>query len=197
MARSPRKRPKSKSVAVLVFVALAACSPERLVSAAPKPKPKPKAAAAAEPQAEAGDVMPAYSAKLLDGKSFDVASEKGNVVLLNVWATWCGPCRFETPELQALHEKYDARGLKVVGVSVDEGGDVEVKKFVAENKVTYPIAIDAEGRVASVLRTTVLPTTVLIGRNGRIVWRKIGPVLPNETAALDTLNEKTLRKTSS
>jgi thiol-disulfide isomerase/thioredoxin len=167
------------------------------VSAAPKPKPKPKAAAAAEPQAEAGDVMPAYSAKLLDGKSFDVASEKGNVVLLNVWATWCGPCRFETPELQALHEKYDARGLKVVGISVDEGGDVEVKKFLAENKVTYPIAIDVVGRIANVLRTTVLPTTVLIGRNGRIVWRKIGPVLPNETAALDTLIEQTLRKTSS
>jgi cytochrome c biogenesis protein CcmG/thiol:disulfide interchange protein DsbE len=193
VARSPSKRPKSKSVAVLLFVALAACNRERPVSAAPKPKPKPKTAAAAEPQAEAGDVMPAYSAKLLDGKSFDVASEKGNVVLLNVWATWCGPCRFETPELQALHEKYDARGLRVVGVSVDEGGDVEVKKFVAENKVTYPIAIDAEGRVASVLRTTVLPTTVLIGRNGRIVWRKIGPVLPNETAALDTLIEKTLK----
>jgi cytochrome c biogenesis protein CcmG, thiol:disulfide interchange protein DsbE len=190
VARSPRKRPKSKSVAVLLFVALAACNRERPVSATPKPKPK--AAAAAEPQAEAGDVMPAYSAKLLDGKSFDVATQKGNVVLLNVWATWCGPCRFETPELQALHEKYDARGLKVVGVSVDEGGDAEVKKFVAENKVTYPIAIDAEGRVASVLRTTVLPTTVLIGRNGRIVWRKIGPVMPNETAALDKLIEQTL-----
>lgn len=137
--------------------------------------------------------MPPYSVKLLDGKSFDVASEKGHVVLLNVWATWCGPCRFETPELQALHVKYNARGLEVVGVSVDEGGDAEVKKFVDDNKVTYPIAIDAEGRVANVLRTTVLPTSVLIGRDGRIVWRKIGPVLPNETAALDRLIEQTLK----
>jgi thiol-disulfide isomerase/thioredoxin len=162
--------------------------------AAARPKPKKTAVAS---QTAAGEVMPPYSAKLLDGKSFDVAAEKGNVVLLNVWATWCGPCRFETPELQAIHDKYDARGLKVVGVSVDEGGDAEVKKFVDENKVTYPIAVDAEGRVASVLRTTVLPTSVLIGRDGRIVWRKIGPVLPNETAALDTLIEQTLRKTSS
>ena len=137
--------------------------------------------------------MPAYSAKLLDGKSFDIAAEKGNVVLLNVWATWCGPCRFETPELQALHEKYDAKGFKVVGVSVDEGDPTEVKKFVGENKVTYPIALDPEGRVASVLRTTVLPTSVLIGRDGKIVWRKIGPVLPNETAALDSLIEQTLK----
>jgi len=136
--------------------------------------------------------MPAYSAKLLDGKSFDVAAEKGNVVLLNVWATWCGPCRFETPELQKLHEQYGSRGLKIVGVSVDEGGDAGVKDFVTENKVTYPIAVDGEGRVASALRTTVLPTSVLIGRDGRIVWRKVGAVMPNETAALDTLIEKTL-----
>jgi cytochrome c biogenesis protein CcmG, thiol:disulfide interchange protein DsbE len=164
------------------------------VSSTQKPASAPKSAAArVEPQADAGEIMPAYSAKLLDGKSFDVAAEKGNVVLLNVWATWCGPCRVEIPELQALHNKYDARGFKVVGVSLDEGGDAEVQRFVTENKITYPIAIDAEGRVANVLRTTVLPTSVLIGRNGRIVWRKIGPVLPNETAALDTLIEKTLK----
>src|SRR6266581_3056455 len=141
VARSPRNRQKSKSVAVLLFAALVACSRERHVSSTPKPTPKPKAAAAAEPRAEAGDVMPPYAAKLLDGKSFDVAAEKGNVVLLNVWATWCGPCRFETPELQKLHEKYGSRGLKIVGVSVDEGGDAGVKDFVKENKVTYPIAV--------------------------------------------------------
>src|SRR5260370_5942182 len=192
VARSPRKRPKSnQAAAVLVLVALAACSREGDVSlAAARPKPKPAAVAS---QTGTGEVMPAYSAKLLDGKSFDVAAEKGNVVLLNVWATWCGPCRFETPELQAIHEKYDARGLKVVGVSVDEGGDAEVKKFIDENKVTYPIAVDAEGRVASVLRTTLLPTSVMIGRDARIVWRKIEPVMPNETAALDTLIEQTLK----
>ena len=189
MARSPRKRPKSKSVAVLLLVALAACGRERKVSPTPQSKPKP----AVGSQSEAGDVMPPYAAKLLDGKPFDVAQEKGNVVLLNVWATWCGPCRFETPELQALHRKYATRGLKVVGVSVDEGGDAEVKKFVDENKVTYPIVLDAEGRIANVLRTTVLPTSVLIGRDGRIVWRKIGPVMPNETAALDTLVAQTLK----
>ena len=194
MARSQRKRPKSKSAAILLFAALVACNRERPVSETPKRASTPNPAAArVEPQPDAGEIMPAYSAKLLDGKSFDVSAEKGNVVLLNVWATWCGPCRVEIPELQALHNKYDARGFKVVGVSLDENGDAEVKKFVAEYKVTYPIAIDAEGRVANVLRTTVLPTSVLIGRDGRIVWRKIGPVLPNETAALDTLIEKTLK----
>ena len=136
--------------------------------------------------------MPAYAAKLLDGKSFDVGSEKGNVVLLNVWATWCGPCRFEIPELEALHKKYSDRGLRVVGVSVDESGADTVKQFVAENKMTYPIALDAQGLVANVLRTTVLPTSVIIGRNGRIVWRKIGPVMPNENASVDAVVQQAL-----
>lgn len=134
--------------------------------------------------------MPAYSAKLLDGKPFDTAAEKGNVVLINVWATWCGPCRYEIPELQVLHNKYAARGFKVVGVSVDESGVEGVKQFVDENKITYPIALDAEGRIANVLRTMVLPTSVIVGRDGKILWRKVGAVMPNDTAALDSIVER-------
>jgi cytochrome c biogenesis protein CcmG, thiol:disulfide interchange protein DsbE len=200
VARNQRKRPKSNPAAILLFAALVACNRERPVSATPKPAPAAAAQPAparVEPSADRGEIMPAYSAKLLDGKSFDISSEKGNVVLLNVWATWCGPCRVEIPELQALHKKYNTRGFKVVGVSLDEGGDAEVKKFVAEKDVTYPIAIDAEGRIANILRTTVLPTTVLVGRDGRIVWRKVGAIQPNETAALDTLIEQNLRSPSS
>lgn len=140
--------------------------------------------------------MPAYAAKYLDGQPFDVNAKRGQVVLLNVWATWCGPCRYEVPELQALHEKYRARGFEVVGVSVDEDGADAVKQFVTENKITYPIVLDSAGRVANVLRTTVLPTSVIIDRDGRIIWRKIGAVLPNETAALDAFIQRTVAKKS-
>ena len=84
--------------------------------------------------------------------------------------------------------------LKVIGVSIDEAGLEAVKDFVTENKITYPIALDAEGRVANVLRTTVLPTSVMIGRDGRIVWRKVGAIMPNETTPLATLVEQTLGK---
>ena len=178
---------------LLLLSTIAACSREHHS----KPVVKTTTIHAAEPAAartEVGDVMPAYSATYLDGKTLDLAAEKGNVVLLNVWATWCGPCRFETPELQTLHEKYAQRGFKVIGVSIDEGGLEAVKDFVTENKITYPIALDAEGRVANVLRTTVLPTSVMIGRDGRIVWRKVGAIMPNETAPLATLVEQTLGK---
>jgi len=137
---------------------------------------------------DVGDPMPPYTAAYLDGKPLNLAAEKGNVVFLNVWATWCGPCRFETPELQALHNQYAANGFKVIGVSVDEGETEAVKTFVKEQKITYPIAIDPEGRIANLVQTTVLPTSLLLDRSGRIVWRQIGAIMPNDAklkAAVD------------
>jgi len=121
-----------------------------------------------------GSAMPAYRAELLDGRPFDVAAERGNVVFLNLWATWCGPCRFEIPELEKLHTQYAAQGFKVVGVSLDESGKDAVQQFVTENAMTYPIALDPEGKLANVFQTTVIPTSVLIDRSGKIVWKKYG-----------------------
>jgi len=123
-----------------------------------------------------GDPMPAYSAKKLDGSNYDLGGEKGSVVLVNVWATWCGPCRFEIPELQKLHDEFAKRGFKVVGVSVDQDDTKVVKDFVAEQKMTYPVVLDPDQRIASLLQTTVLPTTVLLDRKGKIVWRMVGAI---------------------
>jgi thiol-disulfide isomerase/thioredoxin len=148
-------------------------------SSAPKTaKEEPELASA---RTDVGDPMPPYTAKYLDGKPLNLATEKGSVVFLNVWATWCGPCRFETPELQTLQNQYAAKGLKVIGVSVDEGETAAVKTFVAEQKITYPIAVDPEGRIANLLQTTVLPTSLLLDRNGKIVWRQIGAIMPNDS----------------
>ena len=130
---------------------------------------------------DVGDPMPPYTAAYLDGKPLNLASEKGNVIFLNVWATWCGPCRFETPELQTLQNQYAKSGFKVIGVSVDEGETEAVKTFVKEEKITYPIALDPEGRIANLVQTTVLPTSLLLDRSGRIVWRQIGAIMPNDT----------------
>lgn len=177
--------------AVTVLLLLVACAREQPSAAAPASSEE-----SSKPKTEVGDVMPAYSATLLDGKALNLSDEKGSVVLLNVWATWCAPCRFETPELQTLHKKYEAKGFKVIGVSVDDTGIDGVKQFVTANKMTYPIVVDADGRIANLLRTTVLPTSVIIGRDGRIIWRKVGPVMPNEVASLDSIVEQALRKKS-
>jgi len=139
--------------------------------------------APAEPAAktDVGASMPAYEAVYLDESKFDLAKKRDKVVLLNVWATWCGPCRYEIPELQKLHEQYTARGLEVVGVSVDESGVESVRSFVAEqDKMTYPIVLDADGKIANLLETTVLPTSVLVDRNGKIVWKKYGAIMEGD-----------------
>jgi len=137
------------------------------------------ATAAAEPEmreAVLGKPMPAYTAKLLDGSPFDIGRERGNVVLLNLWATWCGPCRYEIPELEKLHVDLSAQRFKVVGVSVDEGSPEDVKAFVVEQKMTYPVVLDPDGKLADIFRSTVLPTSVLVDRQGKVVWKKLGIV---------------------
>lgn len=144
--------------------------------AAEKPAAVTATTAAAPSGTDVGAVMPPYTAKNLDGSSFDLASEKGNVVLLNVWATWCPPCRAEIPELQKLHDQYTAKKFKVIGVSVDEGNGDDVRKFVTEQKMTYPVALDPEGRIATMLQTSYLPTTVVLDRTGRIVFKKTGQI---------------------
>lgn len=151
-------------------------------STATAPPPPTTTAAAG---ADVGQILPPYQAKRLDGSAFDLATERSKVVLLNVWATWCGPCVYEIPELQALHDKYGPRGFEVVGASVDEGDPAAVKAFADEHKMTYPVVLDPEGKVAGLLDASVLPTTVLIDRNGRIVWKKIGAIMPQD----DTLTK--------
>lgn len=134
----------------------------------------------ATPPADGKDVgatMPEYTAMGLDGSKFDLAAKRDKVVLVNVWATWCGPCRFEIPELQKLHEEYGPRGFEVIGVSVDESGVDSVKQFIGEQKkMTYPVILDAEGKIANILQTSVLPTSILVDRSGKIVWKQVGAI---------------------
>ena len=129
---------------------------------------------------EAGQRLPDYAAMNLDGSKFELASRKDKVVLLNIWATWCGPCRIEIPELQRIHDRYSGRGFEVVGVSVDESGIEAVRQFVTEQKMTYPIVLDPQGNLANVLQTSMLPTSVMIDRNGKIIWKHIGLIEEND-----------------
>lgn len=138
---------------------------------------------------DVGSAMPEYSAMWLDGSKFELASKRDKVVLLNLWATWCGPCRYEIPELESLHTKYATRGLEVIGVSVDESGVESVRDFVKEQKMTYPIAIDPEGKLANIFQTSVLPTSVVIDRAGKIVWKQFGAIEPNDPALVQAIEK--------
>jgi cytochrome c biogenesis protein CcmG, thiol:disulfide interchange protein DsbE len=138
---------------------------------------------------EVGNYLAEYTATNLDGSKFDMATRRDKVVLVNVWATWCGPCRFEIPELQALHDQFKADGFEVVGISVDESGVESVKQFVDEQKMTYPVALDPEGRIANLVQTSMLPTNVLLDRDGKIVWKRAGVIVKNDRELMSAIQK--------
>lgn len=110
------------------------------------------------------------------GKPMSLADFKGKTVLLNVWATWCGPCREEMPGLDRLQAEMGSDKFEVVALSVDRGGIEASKKFLDQIKVkslgTY---VDAEGKSTKALRIIGMPTTFLIDEEGREVGRLVGP----------------------
>lgn len=169
-------------LAAALVLTLAACRREAETSAGGTAATgsRPAGTSTAPVGTEVGSTLPEYTAAWLDGSRFDLADRRGRAVLLNLWATWCPPCRAEIPELQRLHERYAPSGFEVVGVSVDEGGVETVRQFVTERKVTYPIILDPEGKLASILQTSVLPTTLLLDRQGKIVWKHYGAIRAND-----------------
>jgi cytochrome c biogenesis protein CcmG, thiol:disulfide interchange protein DsbE len=127
----------------------------------------------------AGDEAPAFGAPDLEGDSLTLKNLRGQAVLLNVWATWCPPCREEMPHLQQLHEMYGERGLRVVGVSVDtRGSESAIHQFLADAGVTFTILHDAADVVSREFRTIGVPETFLIDPEGVIRRRWIGKFDP-------------------
>ena len=167
---------------------------ESVTTTTAPPKAEPTQPAPDAGELKIGSAMPSYSGPTLEGSTFDLTKEKGHVVFVNLWATWCGPCRFEIPQLEELHQKYKARGLTVVGVSVDESEPKAVQEFATEQKMTYPVVLDPAGKMAVILQTTILPTSVILDRQGKIVWKKYGPILPNDQSLVRAV-EAALAKT--
>jgi thiol-disulfide isomerase/thioredoxin len=119
-------------------------------------------------------VAPGWKLKDLDGKEVSFAQFKGKVVVVDFWATWCGPCKHEIPGYIALQEKYGKDGLVIVGISVDQAGPEAVKKFVAAAKMNYVVVMADEGTPDLFGGMEAIPTTFLIDRAGKIRDRKLG-----------------------
>jgi peroxiredoxin len=132
---------------------------------------------------EVGTGAPDFRATDLQGRPVSLEDLRGEVVLLNIWATWCPPCREEMPSMQRLHEQLGDSGLKIVAVSVDaapgrvdasghRGGDVAA--FAREFGLTFPIWLDPSGEIQRTYRTTGVPESFVIDRSGTIIKKVIG-----------------------
>ena len=99
---------------------------------------------------------------------------RGQVTLLNIWATWCIPCREEMPSMELLYKDFSARGFKIAAVSIDEGSSDKVRAFATELGLTFDILHDRSGRIQGTYQTTGVPESFLLDRDGRIVRRLIG-----------------------
>src|ERR1051325_2865038 len=103
------------------------------------------------------------------GKTIDLAQYKGQVVMINFWATWCGPCRQEMPLLQDIYAKYKPMGFTLIGVNVEPStGDPEGWLSKLPKPVTFPVAFDVDSKVSSLYKVKGMPTTVFIDRKGNV-----------------------------
>lgn len=124
-----------------------------------------------------GTRAPGFAAKTVDVTPAmkTLTDYRGQVVILNLWATYCVPCRTEMPSLEALHNSFASQGLRVVAVSIDQSGfEQQIRDFVSDYKLTFDVLYDDTGAIQSIYRTTGVPETFIIGRDGVIRKRILG-----------------------
>lgn len=129
----------------------------------------------------AGPIMLPASAvnaelKTIDGKAFKLADLKGKVLVIDLWATWCGPCRTSTPELVNIQKEFGPRGLEVIGLDIDPGSDTpeDVKEFADEFDINYKLAFAERELAMSLMQGGNIPQSIVVGRDGRIVEHFVG-----------------------
>ena len=122
--------------------------------------------------ARVDEPAPVFQMPLFDGSMINISDYRGEVVVLNFWASWCGPCRWEMPAFESMYQEYGDKGVMFVGVAISDD-PANAQAFADEVGVTYPIGADFAGRIARVYRPTTMPTTFFIDREGVIRRRLV------------------------
>jgi thiol-disulfide isomerase/thioredoxin len=140
-----------------------------------------------------GTPAPDFTLETLDGKTVSLSSLRGKAVLVNFWATWCGPCKIETPWLVEMQNQYGAQGLQIVGVAMDDSGKDEIARFAKDMGMNYPVLLGKEAVGDAYGGVPALPESFFIGRDGKIVDKIIGLEGRSEieTAIKKALNTQT------
>jgi len=121
-----------------------------------------------------GKPAPEFTLETPDGKNVSLSNYRGQAVMLNFWATWCGPCKIEMPWFVELQKEYGPQGLQILGVAMDDSSKEDIQKFAKDMGVNYTILIGREAVGQAYGGVDVLPTTFFIDRDGNIVTREFG-----------------------
>jgi peroxiredoxin len=121
------------------------------------------AQASVAPRAPAPD----FTLRQIDGPNLRLGEQRGRVVMVNFWATWCGPCRVELPQLARLHEKYAAAGFLMLGVNIDDD-PAQARSLAARLGLKFPVLLDTDKKVVGAYDLNAMPASVLIDRDGRV-----------------------------
>ena len=151
----------------------------RFLAETPARTPVPSLASSRTPSPpvglRVGDTAPDFALESLQGETLRLSDMRGQVVMINFWAVWCGYCRIELPAMQAVYQVYQDEGFVVLAVDVQESKDV-VKAFVEDAGLTFPILLDQRAKVTSMYRIRGLPTSIFVDPNGVIAAVHLGPV---------------------
>lgn len=121
-------------------------------------------------------VAPEFRLKDLEGNEVALSDFKGKVIFLNFWATWCGPCKYEIPDFIEVYDKYNEKGLEIIGISLDRIGVGKLQNFVEEYKINYPIVLGSQKVQDDYKPGQFIPVTFIIDREGKIRHRQVGPM---------------------
>jgi cytochrome c biogenesis protein CcmG, thiol:disulfide interchange protein DsbE len=139
-------------------------------------------------QAGAAKPAPAFETRTLDGEPASLADYRGQVVLLNVWATWCDPCIRELPELVRMHDQLHGKGFTVIGLNTDVRGKLgAVRAMTMRHKLSFPVWVDFESKSQVAFELRGYPTSFLIDRQGNIRWKREGEILRNDPELMPIL----------
>lgn len=123
-----------------------------------------------------GFLAPSFSLPKLNGSVVNLIDYKGRVVLVNFWASWCGPCKMEIPSLNRLYQKRKSNGFEIVAISLDRTPASKLATFVSEKQMDFPILLNPEGDVSERYSVRGIPSSFLLDKKGMIRWKVVGGV---------------------